>query len=305
MIEKLPLILNKHSGTVMSLGNQAVSDLVNQYMGQHVSDVHIIDVCDLQSTLERLGRSHPHGILVGGGDGSALCAAEVLAQHNVPFGILPLGTMNLLAQDLGSAPTFEETLKRFRGLRHSMIDAGFVNGRKFLCSAVIGFVPEGAVVREELRENPSLQTMARFISTIARGVGGTMKRDLYLKSRMEDEPFSLTTTSLIVSNNGFVQNPGESTQRFFRHSLTDGKLAIYSASPRDMMDGLKMALSMWQGDWQEHESIMFFEAVELIVEGANDDMLVSLDGEPVEMKSPLCFKVEPKSVPVLRLELSA
>src|SRR5690606_4021494 len=105
----------------------------------------------------------------------------------------------------------------------------------------------------------------------------------YLKSRRGDNPFVLTTTSLIISNNGFVQKPETGSQRFLRESLTDGKLAVYSASPRDMMDGLKMALSMWQGDWQDHESIMSFEAKELIVESPDKNTLVSLDGEPVEM----------------------
>lgn len=304
-MKKFPLILNKHSGTVLSLGEQGVSDLVRLHMGNHVSDIHLVEICDLPQKIERLGQENPSGVLIGGGDGSAVCAAEVLATHKIPFGILPLGTMNLLAQDLGSAPGFEETLQRFKGLTPSVIDSGTVNGRRFLCSAVVGFVPEGAIVREELRENPSLQAMAKFISTIARGIGGTIKHRLYLKSRAEDNPFSIETTSLIISNNGFIQNPDQPTQRFFRQSLTDGKLAIYSAAPRDMMDGLKIALSMWQGDWQDHESIMSFEAAELIVEGADAEMLISLDGEPVEMKSPLCFRVEPKSIPVLRLELSA
>lgn len=304
-MKRFPLILNKQSGTVLSLGEENVRNLVQECMGDCVSDIQFLDVCDLPEAIDRLGQENPSGILIGGGDGSAVCAAETLAAHQIPFGILPLGTMNLLAQDLGSAPSFEETVRRFKGLRPSRIDSGLVNGKRFLCSAVVGFVPEGAIVREELRENPSLQAMARFISTIARGIGGTIKHNLYLKSRMEDNPFSLTTTALIISNNGFIQNPDQPMQRFSRESLTDGKLAVYSASPCDVMDGLKMALSMWQGDWQDHESIMSFDAVELIVESSDKDMLVSLDGEPVEMKSPLCFKVEPRSVPVLRLELVA
>ena len=60
---------------------------------------------------------------------------------------------------------------------------------------------------------------------------------------------------------------------------------------------------MWQGDWQDHESIRSFEAAELIVETEDRKILVSLDGEPLELESPLHFTVKPRSVPVLRMEL--
>ncbi len=302
---KLPLILNKNSGTVLRLGEEKIAELVETHMGDYIGSIHILSVQEIPNVLEKLAVEHPLGIAIGGGDGSAVCAAEQLAKHAVPFGILPLGTMNLLAQDLGAAPTFEETLQRFKGFKPDLIDCGIVNGKRFLCSAVIGFVPEGAVVREELRENVTIENMARFLTTIARGIGGTIKNDLDLRSRSTDAPFSLSTTSLIISNNGFIQKPGEAAQRFSRESLNNGRLAVYSASPRDMVDGLKMALSMWQGDWQDHESILSFELKELIVETKDRKILISLDGEPVEMKSPLHFSIAEKSVPVLRLELEA
>ncbi|WP_369122593.1 diacylglycerol/lipid kinase family protein, partial [Clostridioides difficile] len=40
-------------------------------------------------------------VVVAGGDGSMACAAAVMAGRDTPLGLLPLGTMNLLAKDLG------------------------------------------------------------------------------------------------------------------------------------------------------------------------------------------------------------
>jgi len=298
------VIINKNSGTVLRLGVDVVESQLREHLGSRIETIHFVEGAEICPLLQSLKHADIE-VLVGGGDGTAACAAETFGPMKVPFGILPLGTMNLLAQDLGSAPTFEETIRRFDKLARDDIDGGYVNGQLFLCSAVVGFVPEGAVAREALRENTGIATIAHFLGTVARGMGGEIKQTLHLKSRKGDKPFPIETTSLIVSNNSFVSKPMDATQRFLRESLRDGKLAVYSASPRDMMDGLKMALSLWQGDWQDHESVMSFEATELIVETQEKDVLVSLDGEPREMQSPLHFSIKPRSVPVLRMELKA
>ncbi len=300
----MQVVINKNSGTVLRLGQDAVESILRDRFDDKIEGLHFLEGGDICPLLHKIKDADPDmDILVGGGDGSAVCAAETLGPAKIPFGILPLGTMNLLAQDLGSAPTFEETMGRFDKLVRDDIDAGYVNGHIFLCSAVVGFVPEGAVAREALRENTGIATIANFVGTIARGMFGEIKQTLHLKSRHGDKPYPIETTSLIISNNSFVQKPADATQRFLRESLHDGKLGVYAASPRDMMDGLKMALSMWQGDWQDHESIRSFEASELIVETEDKKILVSLDGEPLELESPLHFTVKPRSIPVLRMEL--
>lgn len=304
-MSKHALIMNRNSGTVLRLGEDRVLQIVDECMGGHISDVHLLDVAAIPDMVENIASSKPEGIVFGGGDGTAVYAADLLAEHKIPFAILPLGTMNLLAQDLGSAATFEETAARFKGFSPDHIDAGKVNGKTFLCAASVGFMPEGAVMREELRENPSLTGIARFVGNIARGIGGEIKNDFVLKSRSGDKGFPVTTTSLVISNNSFVKEPADASERFLRETLNEGKLAVYSAAPRDMMDGLKMALSMWQGDWQDHESIRSFETQELIVETDGEKALVTLDGEPMEMQNPLVFKILPRSVPVLRMELAA
>lgn len=299
----MPVIVNKNSGTVLRLGQDVVTTALKDALGGAVGDVRFLEGREIAPALRALNGDATRGVLVGGGDGTAVCAAETLAGTNIPFGILPLGTMNLLARDLGAAPTFEETVPRLDRLVPDCIDAGMVNGRMFLCSAVVGFVPEGAVAREALREDTGIVTVTNFLGTIARGMGGDIRHNFTLKSRHGDTPYPIETTALFVANNGFVRKPLEAEQRFFRPSLTDGKLAVYSAAPRDMMDGLKIALSLWQGDWQEHDSIRSFESTELIVETEDEKMLVALDGESVEMRNPLHFTVVRKSVPVFRMEL--
>lgn len=187
-MDKFVVLINKTSGTVLRLGEDRVRALVSERLGDRMVSLELLETKDIQSTLHNLALEKPDGVLVGGGDGTAVCAAEILGPAKVPFAVLPLGTMNLLAQDLGSAATFEQTIERFDRLVNDEIDIGMVNGKMFLCSAVIGFVPESAVVREELREATSIETMARFISTIRRGMNGETRSKLMLKSRAGTSP---------------------------------------------------------------------------------------------------------------------
>ena len=50
---------------------------------------------------EAAGRREIDAIVVGGGDGSVSAVAGVLAGTSVPLGVLPLGTLNHFAKDLG------------------------------------------------------------------------------------------------------------------------------------------------------------------------------------------------------------
>ena len=304
-MDKFVILINKNSGTVLRLGEEKVRAMLTERLGDRMVSLELLETKDIQTTLQKLAREKPQGVLIGGGDGTAVCAAEILGPAKVPFAVLPLGTMNLLAQDLGSAVTFEQTLERLETFVSDDIDVGLCNGRMFLCSAVVGFVPESAVVREELREAATIETLARFVGTVRRGLGGEIRHKLNIRRSEGEAAHVLETTSLIISNNAFVKKPASGAERFLRETLTTGKLGVYSAAPKDIMDGLKIALALWQGDWQEQESIMSFQTPELIVDTPDRNILISLDGEPVTMELPLKFSVLPKGLPVLRMELAA
>lgn len=300
------VIINKNSGAVLRLGEDTVQKMIEEAFGTSLASLHMIDtkeICPAVDSLVHAGAaSH---LVVGGGDGSAVCVAEHLMGRNIHFGVLPLGTMNLLAQDLGASSTFEETMKNFAGFKEDHIDAGMVNDRLFLCSAVIGLIPESALVREELRGGLELGALARFVAGIARGMGGIDKQSLQLSLSEDAASFALETTSLIISNNRFLRRPEDPAARFLRESLKDGKLAVYSAAPSDMIDGLRLVMKMVQGAWQEDDSVLSFETSSLIVDAKGRDILVSLDGEPIEMTLPLKFFVQSTVLPVLRMELVA
>lgn len=301
------IVINCKSGTFLRLGADTVEQNIRKALGAAVASYHCVEPDKIATTLKTLDQAdqngRPRDVLVGGGDGSAVCAAETIGFSGRKFGMLPLGTMNLLAQDLGAAASFEETMARFERLEEDRIDLGRVNDRLFLCSAVLGVVPESAKAREDLRDEGSLDALSRFLQTITRGMSGEDAQHLKLRSDCHSAPHAIDCTSLIISNNRFTQSPTNWSQRFLRDTLHDGKLAVYAAAPSSMMEGLRLMVKMLQGTWLEDETIQSFETPSLIVETQEENPWLSLDGEPLRMTSPLYFRIEPRALPVLRLQL--
>ena len=100
----------------------------------------------LETTAEDPGRSQAeHAVQAGadlvlacGGDGTVTACAEGVAGSNVPLGILPLGTGNLLARNVGLPQDWPEALAVALTGVGQPLDSGTVNGRSFVVMAGLG-----------------------------------------------------------------------------------------------------------------------------------------------------------------------
>ncbi len=96
-------------------------------------------ISDLLAEAARSGRALALG--VAGGDGSVAAAAAVALGHGLPLAVVPAGTLNHFARDLGvEAP--EEAATAVEEGRAVCVDVAEVNGTPFLNTASIGAYPE-------------------------------------------------------------------------------------------------------------------------------------------------------------------
>ena len=79
--------------------------------------------------------------MVGGGDGSIRTVAGVLAETSVPLGVLPLGTLNHFAKDLGIPLPLKEAAATIAAGTIRIIDLADVNGETFINNSSIGIYP--------------------------------------------------------------------------------------------------------------------------------------------------------------------
>jgi diacylglycerol kinase family enzyme len=87
-------------------------------------------------------------IVVGGGDGSVGTVAGVLAGTGVPLGVLPLGTLNHFAKDLGIPTDLAGAVAVIAAGQTRDVDIAEVNGKPFVNNSSIGLYPHMVIHRD-------------------------------------------------------------------------------------------------------------------------------------------------------------
>ena len=114
-------------------------------------EVHAVQPDELARTIRDVVDGGAKRILVSGGDGTiATAAAELLPRNDTELAILPGGTLNHFAKDLGVPTDAAEALALAVNGECRGVDVGFVNGHVFLNTSSVGAYVRFVRVRERL-----------------------------------------------------------------------------------------------------------------------------------------------------------
>jgi len=141
------LLLNRASG-----GNQRGLDAVDvcrrveeafRLAGHEVTSV-CVEPTAFEGKLGEIIADSPDVILIGGGDGSVSAAARRIGGTDITLGVLPMGTFNLAARDLGVPLDIEAAATFLATAEECPIDVLDVSGHACLCTTILGFYPDFA-----------------------------------------------------------------------------------------------------------------------------------------------------------------
>jgi diacylglycerol kinase (ATP) len=130
--------------------------IINPYSGDNTVDWyveianyfstlnHIIELyqlpkqCNIQIIKERIALFAPHQVIAVGGDGTVGLVVECVMQENIPLGILPAGSANGLAKELGISTKPKEALDTLLKGYSKKIHLISINGRLCIHLSDIG-----------------------------------------------------------------------------------------------------------------------------------------------------------------------
>jgi len=231
-------------------------------------------------------------VILGGGDGTVSRALAQVVPTGKAIGILPLGTMNYVAKELGvplrpdlaAAALASGTIKR--------IDLGLINDRMFLIRACFGLLPEFIRARDPVRRK-----RGSMLDAIGAGILGVAQNyplvDVGL--RWDSGVSRVCTPFLMISNNICADS---APLQLRRGRLDEGTLAVYVARGIDPVSLISLSVQVVLGRWMNNEELPWFTTKWIEVE-AGAGLKVSIDGEVETMAPPLSFKTLPAALSVL------
>jgi diacylglycerol kinase family enzyme len=241
------VVVNRHAGTVRSMGEEAVRKLIVDALGVEAG-VALLDGAAIEDHIRALLRDGVERVIVGGGDGTVASAAGLIAESPVALGILPLGTMNLMAQTIGMAASPAAALAQLREAEVKQVDAARANGRLFLHHVSFGLQPRMVRIRERMGYSSRLTKMlAAARATIAVLLNPRTER---LGLSIDGEPLELRTPGLIISNNVY-----ENAMMLKQARLDQGVLGIYALEPMTLAAYLRLAIDVLRGRWRDNVNV--------------------------------------------------
>ena len=139
--------------------------------------------------------------MVGGGDGTVGTVAGVMAGTGVPLGILPLGTLNHFAKDLGLPLDVVGAARLIAAAVTRDVDVAEVNGRVFVNNSSVGIYPLMVTDRDLRRRRHGLGKWLAMSLAFVRMLWRFPRRRLRLRAEGWTTPYR--TPCLFVGNNEY------------------------------------------------------------------------------------------------------
>lgn len=295
-MKRVAVLYNPRSGALAS-GEPLDRRLVHA-IERHgaMPEVRPFDPATVRADVDALLANGPRAVLVAGGDGTVTAVAEHLVGGDVPLGVVPGGTMNVLARDLGIPDDPEDAVGVLLDAPVRRIDVAEVNGRPVLCASALAMLPHLGRVRENVRGTGGVP----LLRALARGV-----RILF---RYPRTPVTLTvdghahhvrTRAVLVSNNPLAFGSSGSAPAG-RERLDAGRLAVYATRGRMYRDLIDLTVRLVNGGPRKVRLLATYEGEVVEVDMLRPGLVsVMNDGEIVQLEPPLRYRIRSQALPVV------
>ena len=290
----ITVLLNPASGLKH---DEAMPDRLSELFAKAGSSVQIVllgNGTDAEQTVRSAVKTGASVVVAAGGDGTVRSVAAGLIGSHTPLGVLPLGTLNHFAKDVGIPLDLEQAVAAIGADRRRSVDVGAVNDRIFLNNSSIGIYPDIVAAREDLRRQGHRKWAAFALATarILRHYRG-------VRVRLEADALAGTTVTpfLFVGNNEYQV---EGIRLGSRLKLDAGRLYAYLAPRLRGPDLPKLLALALVGRAMETRGLESFATRDLEVETpAMRAVRVALDGEVTVMSVPLRYRILPRALSVI------
>ncbi len=230
-------------------------------------------------------------VVAAGGDGTINEIIQELAGSETVLGVLPCGTGNIWAREIGIPLHMVDARKVLLNGQIRSVDLGRCNNRFFLLMAGVGI--DGAVTQAvEKKPIKRLGTFGYALIATWLGLGypGFQARLRINKKR----PVKLRALQIIIGN---TQLYGGALKFTWEAKCDDGQLDVCVVRKRNMLGRIIVAIHFLLGHRNRHQWIRYYTATSIEI-NTRQPVAIQIDGEPVGY-TPASFIIAPGALKVL------
>jgi diacylglycerol kinase family enzyme len=227
---------------------------------------------------------------MAGGDGSQALVATVAARHQIPHVVVPAGTRNHFALDLGlDRDDVVGALDAFADGVERCVDLAEMNGRVFVNNASLGLYAK--IVQAPEYRDAKLKTAADILP----GLLGPDATPLDLQFAGPDGTAYPTAHLILVSNDPYqIDHIGG---RGTRARLDTGELGVVAARINGPVQARRFVALEAAGQIRRFEGWLEWNTARFRV-GSGGPVEIGIDGEAMTMDPPLVFTSRPGALRV-------
>lgn len=272
-------------GKVQRFGIEALANSlgVDTRMLDHGLDLAVLARTAIAEGADCLG--------MAGGDGSQALVASLAVEHDLPFVCVSAGTRNHFALDLGlDRDDPRHSVHAFRDALERRVDYATVNDRFFVNNVSLG-VYATIVQQPEYRDAKS-QTTQQLLPAL---LGGQEPFDLQFATPDGQEIDGAFL--IMVSNNPYVLSASPDAAQ--RRSLDSGRLGVFAVSARTGAQAAEVMTLALSGRANVSPHAHVFECEQFVVNSRSGSAFAGIDGEALELPTPLRFQIHPGGLRML------
>ena len=236
----------------------------------------------------------PERIIAAGGDGTVSALASVLAGSGIALAVLPLGTLNHFARDLGIPEDLGQAVRTALDGAVREVDVGEVNGRVFVNNSSIGLYPSMVRRREKQRRRLGRGKWHAMLWAAINAL--RVHPFLHLRLELGDGEQRRRTPFVFVGNNVYRM---QGFDIGVRGRLDGGVLSLYLAR-RGRAGLLLLALRALLGRLHQGNDFEAGTVRRLRIDSRRHRrLLVARDGEIEAMDLPLDYRIRPRALRVV------
>ena len=224
-------------------------------------------------------------VVAAGGDGTQSAVAGALAGTDTLMGVLPGGTFNYFARDLGVGETIEDALDTLLEARARCVDVGRIDGLVFLNNVSLGAYPHILKTREGIYRRWGRSRLAAYWSVLV--ALRRFRHPMRLTATVDGTERRFTTALVFVARSAYQL---ESFGLEGADAVRAGNLAVLIAKARRPLPLMRSAFRLALGFSAKTSDFDLIVTDRLVIETDRRRQLIAHDGEKSRMQSP--FQVE-------------